>query len=94
LSAWGAPLFSTSANRRGEEAPIDVGAALLALASTPGSEAIELALVPAAPSEPPGPAALSSTIVDVAVRPPRLVRAGAIPEESIRAIVPDLEILW
>lgn len=92
LFAWGGPLFSTSANRRGEVAPIDVRAALLALASAPRSDAIELALIPATGAEPPGPGTLSSTIVDVAARPPRLVRAGAIPEASIRAIVPDLEL--
>jgi L-threonylcarbamoyladenylate synthase len=91
LSAWGGPLFSTSANRRGEEAPIDVRAALPALASAPGSEAIELALAPAGPGEPPEAAAMPSTIVDVSARPPRLVRAGAIPARSIRAIVPDLQ---
>ena len=93
LSAWRGPLFSTSANRRGEGAPTDVRDALLGLASAPGSEAIELALIPAAGAEAPGPGALSSTIVDVTRRPPRLVRAGAIPEQSIRAIVSDLEAL-
>jgi L-threonylcarbamoyladenylate synthase len=91
LSAWGGPLFSTSANRRGDSAPLDVRAALAALASTRGAEAIELALEPAPSARAPDPSALPSTIVDVAARPPRLVRAGAIPVESIRAIVPDLE---
>jgi L-threonylcarbamoyladenylate synthase len=91
LAAWGGPLFSTSANRRGEVAPVEVRAALVGLASARGAEAIELALEPAQSARAPAPSAVPSTIVDVAVHPPRLVRAGAIAEESIRSIVPDLE---
>ncbi|HEU4464568.1 MAG TPA: L-threonylcarbamoyladenylate synthase [Gemmatimonadota bacterium] len=91
LSAWGGPLFSTSANRRGEVAPVEVRAALVALASARGGEAIELALEPATSASGPASCAQPSTIGDVAVHPPRLVRAGAIAEESIRSVVRDLQ---
>lgn len=39
-----------------------------------------------------GPATVGvpSTIVDVTVSPPRLLRAGAVPADALRAVVPDL----
>ena len=88
LSAWGGALFSTSANPRGSPPPVDVKRALSALRDAPGSAAIAVALGPVGGA--PAPAALPSTIVDAASRPPRLVRVGAIPEARIRALVPEL----
>jgi L-threonylcarbamoyladenylate synthase len=96
VAAFGKALFSTSANRRGEPAPVLVSAALEALAGAPGGEAIEVALVPAGRGAVPDPATredrpLPSTIVDAGARPPRIVRQGAIPMEAIREVVGDLE---
>jgi tRNA A37 threonylcarbamoyladenosine synthetase subunit TsaC/SUA5/YrdC len=88
LAAWDGALFSTSANRRGEPPPTEVAEALAALGGAPGSDAIEVALGPAGTGATSG---LPSTIVDVDARPPRLVRAGAIPADRIREVIGDLE---
>jgi len=40
----------------------------------------------------PCPGGLPSTIVDVSVNPPRLVRAGAVTLDAIRKIIPDLVV--
>jgi L-threonylcarbamoyladenylate synthase len=97
VGAWGKALFSTSANRRDEPPAMEVSAALEALRSGPGGEAIEVALVPVEAGNGPGPArvtgarsGLPSTIVDVGARPPRIVREGAIPADAIREVVGDL----
>lgn len=94
LSAWRRPLFSTSANRRGEQPPTDVTIALKELAGAGcgvggGTEsgAIEVALVPLIRIEAAG---RPSTIVDVGVDPPRLLRDGAVPAERIREVIGEL----
>ena len=89
LAAWGGALFSTSANRRGAAPPVDVREALAGLLEAAGSEAIAVVLEPTAGVAERG--AAPSTIVDVTARPPRLARAGAIPADRIRSLVPDLE---
>ena len=86
LAAWRGPVFSTSANRRGEPAPAAVEEAAAALGSVAGSEAIALALATAAP---PAAQGRPSSIVDVTASP-RLLRAGAIPLERLRQIVPEI----
>jgi L-threonylcarbamoyladenylate synthase len=89
LAAWGRPLFSTSANRRGEPAPASVEEAIRALAAAPGAGAIQLALAPVTGEEAGGAPARPSTIVDVTSEP-RLVRSGAIPVERLRKALPGL----
>lgn len=90
LAAWRRPLFSTSANRRGEPAPTLVAEAARALGGRPEAAAVALALVPAAGEEsPPDGPGLPSAIVDV-TDGARLVRAGAIPLERLREAVPEL----
>lgn len=39
----------------------------------------------------PTAAAVPSTILDVTVSPPRLLRAGAVPPQELRDVVPDIE---
>lgn len=98
LAAWGRALFSTSANRRGQPARREVADALADLGAAPNGDAIEVALVPApradAPARTAAPAravALPSTIVDVTARPIRIARHGAIPADSIREVVAELD---
>ena len=69
LAAVGTPLYSTSANRPGA-APLADPAALRAAYAG----AVDLIV-----DDGPAGAALPSTIVDVTVAPPRIVRAGALP---------------
>jgi L-threonylcarbamoyladenylate synthase len=69
IAAVGAPLYSTSANRPGA-APLADPAALRAAYAG----AVDLIV-----DDGPAGAALPSTIVDVTVAPPRIVRAGALP---------------
>lgn len=66
LAAVGEPLFSTSANRPGESAPLT---AQEAAAACGGEAVLVLDGGPAASREP-------STVVDLTVHPPRIVRAG------------------
>src|SRR5204862_5432656 len=66
------PLVSTSANRSGEPPPLTCAEALAEV----GAAAV-LAL-DAGPGRP-----LASTVVDLTVRPPRLLRAGAVPWEDV-----------
>ncbi|HET9581297.1 MAG TPA: L-threonylcarbamoyladenylate synthase [Gemmatimonadota bacterium] len=89
LGAWGGPLFSTSANRRGEPPPSRIGDAVRRLADAPGAEAIALALAPAVGEE-GMPAGEPSTIVDVRGGAPRIVRAGAVSAERLRGILPGI----
>jgi L-threonylcarbamoyladenylate synthase len=90
LAAWGGPLFSTSANRRGEPAPTRIEEAASALAGVAGAEAISLAIGPAASD--PGPAdpeGRPSSIVDL-TEGARLAREGAIPLAELRRVWPEI----
>lgn len=88
LGAWGKPVFSTSANRRGAPPALSVSAAAEALADAPGGEAIAIGLLePPSSAGAPAPAEEPSTILDVATDPPRVVRIGAIGLERVREIV-------
>jgi L-threonylcarbamoyladenylate synthase len=89
LAAWGGPLFSTSANRRAEPAPVAVEEAVAALGGTPGSQAIALGLVDA--EAPAGALGRPSSIVDL-TGPPRLVRPGAISLARLREVAPELVV--
>ncbi len=85
LAAWGAALFSTSANRRGEPAPVRVEEAARAMA---GEEAIALALRGSVPATAvPG---RPSTIVVVTEGEARLIRVGAVSADRLREVVPGL----
>ncbi len=90
LAAWGRPLFSSSANRRGDPAPTRVADAARALEGRPGAEAVALGLLPpAGEGTSGGQPALPSSIVDVTGEP-RLVRAGAISVERLRETLPEI----
>lgn len=96
MAVWGKPLFSTSANRRGEPPAVLVSAALDALGGAPGGQAIEIALMAVesceASADTPGSApGLPSTIVEVGAGPARIVREGAISTGAIREAVGDLQ---
>ena len=102
LWAWGGPLFSTSANRRGRPAPVGVIEAVRGLETEPGFEAVAIALRSAADRggsgespttpvrEPAVGPALPSSIVDVTGPLPRLVRGGAIPIDRLRQVCPEI----
>lgn len=94
LAAWRGPLFSTSANRRGEPPSEAVADALRALRGVEGSDAIGVALASVPSREPrePGlrPRGRPSTIVDVSTEPPRVLRPGALSLDRIREIVPQI----
>jgi L-threonylcarbamoyladenylate synthase len=75
------PLTGTSANRAGGE-PLTLAEEV---AREFGPE-VDLIL-----DAGPCPGGLPSTIVDVTVSPPRLVRPGAISNEELMEIVPDLK---
>lgn len=80
IAALGFPVTGTSANRAGEPA--------LTRAEEVAREfGEELALIIDAG---PCPGGLPSTIVDVSLSPPRLVRAGAVAVADIQEIIPDL----
>ncbi|HUP20722.1 MAG TPA: Sua5/YciO/YrdC/YwlC family protein, partial [Gemmatimonadota bacterium] len=86
LAAWGAPLFSTSANPRG--APPAPGVAEAARAFGEGAEPA-LGIL-----ESEGGAAYGGTpssVVDVTGPRPRLVREGAVARESLARVCPALE---
>ncbi|RJR32953.1 MAG: threonylcarbamoyl-AMP synthase [Deltaproteobacteria bacterium] len=81
LAALGFPLTGTSANRAGRE-PLTLAEEV---AREFGPE-VDLIL-----DAGPCPGGAPSTIVDVTVTPPRLVRAGAIGKEELAEIIPDLQ---
>jgi len=92
LAAIEGPLFSTSANRRGDPPPTTVREAIASLGLRPGGAtqagggcAIVALLESAAP-----PSDAPSSIVDVSVDPPRVVRAGAIAIERLLRVRPEL----
>ncbi len=80
LAALGLPLTGTSANRSGQE-PLATAAAV---ARELGRE-VDLIL-----DAGPCPGGLPSTIVDVTVSPPRLVRAGALATSAIQELFPEM----
>lgn len=80
LAALDMPLTGTSANRAGMEALIEAEE----VAREFDSE-VDLIL-----DGGPCPGGLPSTVVDVSVAPPRLVRPGAVPTAELLKIIPDL----
>jgi L-threonylcarbamoyladenylate synthase len=82
LAALGFPLTGTSANRAGRE-PLTLAGEV---AREFGGD-VDLIL-----DTGPCPGGLPSTIVDVTVAPPRLVRTGAISNDELREIIPDLKM--
>jgi L-threonylcarbamoyladenylate synthase len=84
VRALGEPITSSSANAPGRPAARtaeDAGAALAAL----GARA---ALVLDGGTLPPTP---PSTVVDAAVSPPRVIRAGAVPVEELRRVIGEID---
>jgi L-threonylcarbamoyladenylate synthase len=77
------PLAVSSANRTGHPAAATAEAAFGQL-----GESVEVYLE--AGARPIAGEALSSTIIDCTLTPPRVVRAGALSLEVLRAVVPDL----
>ncbi len=75
------PLAVSSANRSGQPAATTVAQAREQL-----GDAVHIYL-----DAGPSPGAVASTIVDVTVSPPRLLRAGAVRAEQLRDVVPDIE---
>lgn len=80
LLAETGPLAVSSANLTGKPSPQDCDAAQAML-----GEAAAVCLAG------PTPADVPSSIVDVTGPLPRLLRAGAISAERLRAVVPDLQ---
>ncbi len=80
IAALGFPVTGTSANRARQPA-------LTRAEEVEREFGDDLALILDAG---PCPGGLPSTVVDVSVHPPRLVRAGAVPIPDIREIIPDL----
>ncbi len=78
IAAVGAPVAVTSANRSGQP---DARTASEALAQLGGRIA---AVVDGGPS----PGGVPSTILDCTLAPPRVLRAGAIPVETLRQFTP------
>lgn len=77
------PLAVSSANRTGHPAAATAEAAFGQLGET-----VEVYLE--AGARPIAGEALSSTIIDCTLTPPRVVRAGALSVEALRVVVPDL----
>ena len=77
---FGKPITSTSANLTGESTPGSVDAIEEML-----GDAIDLYL-DAGPLPPSRP----STIVDVTVRPPRILREGALTRDQLLSVLPDI----
>jgi L-threonylcarbamoyladenylate synthase len=80
MNAVGAPLAATSANLSGQPSPATARQVIEQLAG-------RLPLIIDGGECPGG---VASTVVDLSVSPPRLLRAGAIPTEDLRALLPDL----
>lgn len=73
LTSLGAPLAASSANRHGEPSSSTCGQAIASL-----GEYCEVAI-----DDGPTPHGIDSTVVDCSVRPPRILREGALPAETI-----------
>jgi L-threonylcarbamoyladenylate synthase len=80
INAAGVPLAATSANLSGQPSPASVRQVLAQLAGR----------VPLIIDGGDCPGGVPSTVVDLSVSPPRLLRAGAIPVEAMRDLLPDL----
>lgn len=78
LREFGRPLAAPSANRFGRISPTDADAVRAELGDR----------IPLILDGGPCPIGLESTIIDTTTRPCRLLRAGAIPLEAIRHILP------
>ena len=78
--ALGAPLAATSANRHGQPPAVTAGEVMAVLAG-------QIALLLDGGACPGG---LSSTLLDLTVSPPRLLRRGPITIEQLRTVVPRL----
>jgi L-threonylcarbamoyladenylate synthase len=85
LHALGEPITSSSANLRGEPpaASADEAAEVLYQLDADDVWLLDGGVLP--------PSA-SSTLVDCSVEPPRVLRAGAIPVESLRKVVEQLDV--
>lgn len=80
IRSLGRPLAGTSANRHGQPAPTSAAAV---------SEQLD-GRVPLILDGGASPADQPSTIIDLSITPPRVLRAGAFPSATIRTILPDL----
>jgi L-threonylcarbamoyladenylate synthase len=80
MNALGAPLAATSANLSGQPSPATAREVITQLAGR----------VPLIIDGGECPGGVPSTVVDLSVSPPRLLRAGAIPAEDLRDLLPDL----
>jgi L-threonylcarbamoyladenylate synthase len=77
LREWGGPLTATSANPGGEANPVTAAAAAEGIGG-----GVDLIL-----NAGPAPGGRSSTIVDVTLDPPRLVRPGAVAFDAVMAVL-------
>ena len=82
VAALGAPITGTSANRAGEPAPRLASEVVAAL-----GEEVDLVL-----DGGPCPGGVGSTVVDVTVHPPRILRKGAVSEAEIAAVLEDIRL--
>jgi L-threonylcarbamoyladenylate synthase len=80
LAALELPVTGTSANRSGQE-PLTAASQV----AREFGEAVDLILEAG-----PCPGGLPSTIVDVTVSPPRLVRAGVLTAAALKEVIPEM----
>jgi len=80
IEALGAPLAATSANLSGQPELLDAPAVQERL-----GDSLDLILDGGR-----APGGVPSTVVDLTTHPPRLLRRGAIPVETLAALLPDL----
>jgi L-threonylcarbamoyladenylate synthase len=74
----GAPLAATSANRHGQEAPVTAGTVIVNLQGR----------LPLVLDGGPCPGGVASTILDLTVSPPAILRLGPISAEQLAEVVP------
>ena len=80
ISALGAPLAATSANLSGQPSPANARQVVVDLAGR----------VPLIIDGGECPGGVPSTVLDLSVSPPRLLRVGAISTADLRQVLPDL----